>query len=326
LEGQARDYALAYLRILAIAMPFSMVMFVANSCLRGAGDTLTPAIAMIIVDVINMAFSFGLTYGWAGLPNLGFNGIAWGTSIAYISGGLIQFIVLVIGRGGIRLFIHRLSPHWHNLKRLLKIGLPAGMGDLLYWLANFGVVRFVNEMGPAQGNAHNITIRIESLSYMMGFAVATAAATMVGQSLGMNQPRRAQRCGYLAYALAGGIMTLMGIAFILFGKYPAMLFSDDPLVRQLTTRCLFITGFIQSGFAAAMVFSGALRGAGDTMVPMVLNAASMFLIRFAGVFLVAHVLHYGLGATWIVLCADLVIRGILMFVRFANGRWKAIAV
>ncbi|HMB96525.1 MAG TPA: MATE family efflux transporter, partial [Tepidisphaeraceae bacterium] len=135
LAPQAHDYARSYLRILAIALPFSTVMFVANSCLRGAGDTLTPAITMIVVDIINMAFSFALTYGWFYLPKLGFNGIAWGTSIAYVAGGVIQFIVLIVGRGGIRLFLHRMQPHWHNLKRLLKIGLPGGAADLLHWTA-----------------------------------------------------------------------------------------------------------------------------------------------------------------------------------------------
>jgi putative MATE family efflux protein len=175
LVGQAREYAYQYLKILAIAMPFTMVMFVANPCLRGAGDTLTPAITMIVVDIINMAFSFALTYGWFGLPKLGFDGIAWGTSIAYIAGGVIQFLVLMSGRGGLRLFLHRLWPHWHNLKRLLRIGLPGGVSDLLNWIANFGVLWFVNEMGPAAGNAHSIAIRIESMSYMMGFAVAGAA-------------------------------------------------------------------------------------------------------------------------------------------------------
>jgi len=135
LDPRAQEFAYAYMRILAIAMPFSMVMFVANPCLRGAGDTLTPAITMIVVDIINMAFSFGLTYGWGGLPKLGFIGIAWGTMIAYVAGGVIQFGVLVVGRGGIRLYLHRMRPHWRNLKRLLRIGLPGGMADLLQWTA-----------------------------------------------------------------------------------------------------------------------------------------------------------------------------------------------
>ncbi|HEY1628337.1 MAG TPA: MATE family efflux transporter [Tepidisphaeraceae bacterium] len=326
LEPSAHAYALSYLKILAIALPFSTVMFVANSCLRGAGDTLTPAITMIVVDIINMAFSWGMTFGWLGLPKLGFNGIAWGTSIAYVAGGVIQFYVLLSGRGGIRLFLHRMQPHWHNLKRLLRIGLPGGAADMLHFLANFGIVILVNQLGDASGNAHAIAIRVEALSYMMGFAVATAVATMVGQSLGMKKPQRAQRCAYLAYAVGGGFMTFAGVGLILFGKYAAMLFSDDPAVRALTTQCLFITGFIQCGFAAALIFGGALRGAGDTMMVMFLSAFSVFVFRLGGAIIVVRYFHFGLEGVWLVLCGELMIRGSLIFGRLVQGGWKKIAV
>src|SRR4029434_1071492 len=104
-------------------------------------------------------FTFVLTYGWLGMPKLGFDGIAWGTSIAYISGGMIQFALLTSGKRPVRLYLHRMRPHGHNLKRLLRIGLPGGINDILFWAANFGVMHIVNQLGTAQGNAHNITIR-----------------------------------------------------------------------------------------------------------------------------------------------------------------------
>src|SRR5205085_420959 len=90
LTGIAHDYALDYLRMLSPSIPFLVLMFVANACLRGAGDTLTPAISMIIVDVVNIFFSWSFTWGWLHFPRLGFNGIAVGTVIAYITGGVIQ--------------------------------------------------------------------------------------------------------------------------------------------------------------------------------------------------------------------------------------------
>src|SRR4051794_25016785 len=124
LSPEAYGFALSYLRMLTICLPFFTVMLVANACLRAAGDTLTPAISMIVVNLINMGLSFGLTYGWIGLPRMGFNGIAAGTVIAYVVGGVLQFGVLIWGRGGIRLHWHRLPPHWHTLKRVLRIGVP----------------------------------------------------------------------------------------------------------------------------------------------------------------------------------------------------------
>jgi putative MATE family efflux protein len=328
LHGQAHDFALMYFRMLSFSVPFITVMFVANACLRGAGDTLTPAITFVVVDLLNMAFSYGLTYGTGGLPAWGFEGIAAGTVIAYIVGGVAQFAVLLLGRGGIRLYLHRLAPHWHHLKRLVRIGFPAGVSDSIQWFANYAMVVVINRMDPTNisAAAHNNTIKIESLSYLAGFAVSTAAATMVGQSLGMRDPRRATRSAYLGYLLGGGIMVTMGVLFITLGWIPAGFMSDDPAVASLTRTCLFITGWCQFAFASAMIFGGALRGAGDTFKVMLLNVASVVFLRFGGVMLVTMVFHRGLTVVWMVLASELVVRGSLMYGRFLHGGWKRIEV
>jgi putative MATE family efflux protein len=303
-------------------------MLAANASLRGAGDAVTPAIAMIIVDLINMGFSGGLTFGWFGLPRMGFNGIAAGTVIAYTAGGVIQFVVLLIGRGGVRLHWHRMRPHWLTLKRIFRIGIPSGVEGLLVFAVNFPVVIVINALDPtnAMPAAHNNAIRIEALSYMCGFGVATAAATMVGQSLGMKDPRRATRSAYLCFALGGSLMTLWGLIFIFFGGWLSSRMSADPHIAELTARCLFITGFIQSAFAAAAVFGGALRGAGDTVAVMLLNLTSMVLIRFAGLLVVGWYFRAGLPAIWVVLSVEIALRGMLMYARFLHGGWKHVQV
>lgn len=324
LTGKAPEYARDYLRMLCWSIPFSTLMFVANSCLRGAGDTLTPMLSMLVVDVINIGLTYGLTRGAWGLPMLGFDGIALGTVIAYIAGGVIQFFVLLSGRGGLRLYLHRLRPHWHTMKRVLRIGLPSGLEGLLVWCAQFAVVHVINSIDATNRvpTAHNNAVRIEGLSYMLGFAAAMAAATMVGQSLGMKDARRAKLSAYICYGIGGGIMTLWGLAFILFGGAFARWMSNDPEIARLTARCLFYTGFIQAGFAAAIVFSGALRGAGDTLAVMIINLASTVFIRFAGVLVVGWYLRLGLGAIWIVLCIELFARGLFVYLRFLHGGWK----
>jgi putative MATE family efflux protein len=330
LHGAAYEFAISYLRLLSPSVPFLIVMFIANACLRGAGDSLTPAVSMIIVDIVNIVFSWGLTYGlvvhgrrW--MPEMGFDGIAIGTVIGYIVGGLVQMIVLIHGRGGIRLHLHRLRPHWHNIQRLFRIGLPSGLENLLQWIANFGVLIVINQTDPSNSSAaaHINTVRIEALSYMAGFAIATGAATMVGQSLGMKKPDRATRCGYLAFIVGAAIMATCGLFFIFFGSIPARWMSDVPAIAALTARCLRITGTIQVGFAGAIVFGGALRGAGDTFVVMVINLASILGLRLVGVLIVGLWLHLGLPAIWMVLAGELFFRGVMMFARFRRGNWQA---
>ncbi len=325
LRPEAAAYFAQYIRFLAFGAPLAVIMFTANACLRGAGDTVTPAIAMMTVDLVNLVVSASLVWGLLGMPALGFKGIAIGTTCAYVAGGLLQLAVLMVGRGGIRLFVHRLRPEWLTLKRILRIGIPSGSEGLLMWIGNFAVLKVVNELGNIPATAHNLAIRIESLSYMSGFAVAMAVATMVGQSLGANAPARARRFALVGYGIGGGMMTLLGVLYVLAGGHLAAFFTDDPEVIRNAAWCLFLTGFIQACFAAAIVFGSALRGAGDTKWVMILNLASILGLRCAGVYVVGK---FGgtLPVVWMVLCGELVLRGGLMFARFATGRWMHVKV
>ena len=328
LRGDAYAYSLYYVRILSLALPFSILMYAAGACLRGAGDSLSPAISMIVVDGVNMGLSAGLARGWFGLPNMGFRGIAIGTVVAYIVGGALLFGVLVSGRGKIQLHLHRLRPHWLTLKRIFRIGIPSGTEWLLTWVAQFLIIIVINRADPTNfvAAAHIIAVRVEGLSYMIGFAVATAAATMVGQALGMKDPVRARRAAYLAYAVGAGAMTIGGIIFITCGRLLTGFMSDTPAIADLAARCLFITAFAQPGFAAAAIFAGALRGAGDTLTVMWINLASILFVRLAGVLIVEYWLHLGLAAIWVVLAAELTLSGIAVFLRFRQGGWKHVRV
>jgi Na+-driven multidrug efflux pump len=284
---------------------------------------------MIVVDIINALFSWALCRGWFGLPVMGFNGIAIGTIIAYVSGGVIQLIVMLRGNSAVRLHLHRLWPHWVTIKRLFKIGMPAMVEGLLAWLANFGVIAIINRVDPTNvmSAAHMNTIRLEGISFLSGMAFATAAATMVGTNLGRKDPLRATQSAYVAFIFGGGFMAFCGLLMITLGHYPAEWISPgDPNIIHLTTICIRITGFIQIGFAAALIFGGALRGAGDTMTAMTVSLSTVIGLRFTGVIIVGYWLKLGLPAVWCVLCGELFLRGLLMYLRFASGKWKHLSV
>jgi putative MATE family efflux protein len=332
LSGEAHGFVLYYIRILCLTLPFNMVMTAANACLRGAGDTVTPAVSMIVVDVVNMGLSAALTWGWLGLPAMGFRGIAIGTVVAYVCGGVLQFGVLLHGRRALRLHLHRLRPHWLTLKRVLRIGLPSGMEGLLTWAAQFTVLTIINRTDRSasgtnlMASAHIVTIRVESLSFMAGMAVSIAAATLVGKSLGMRNPARATRSAYLAFALGAAFMGCLAIVFWTEGRHLAGFITRDAQTADLAARCLFVTAFAQIAFASSMIFGGALRGAGDTLVVMIINLSSTIGLRLTGVVFVTYYLHLGLVAIWVVLASELTIRGVAMYLRFLQGGWKSVKV
>jgi Na+-driven multidrug efflux pump len=238
-------------------------------------------------------------------------------------------IVLLSGWGAVRLHAHQMRPHWHTLGRVLRIGTPHGAEGLIQWGSNFALVVMINRLDPSSvaSAAFMNAVRIESISYLPGFAFAIAAATMVGQSLGMRDWHRARRCGYLAYAVGGGIMIICGILFIVFGRTMATwMLSKQESTAALTGHLLFLTGFIQAGFAASMIFSGALRGAGDTLAVMVINLSSIVGVRLAGSVVVVYFLGGAVVAVWTVMCAELAIRGLLAWGRFATGKWRHVEV
>ena len=255
---------------------------------------------------------------------MGFYGIALGTILAYLAGCGLGVLALFRGRGTTRLYLHRLWPHWHTIRRLVRINLPALTGDTLAWVADFAVIAVVNQVDVTNkaGAAHIAALRVESFSYLSGTAFATAAATLVGTALGANDPARARRSANLAYLAGGGVMTAFGVVFIFLGHYPAAWLSPaDPVVVGLTTRCLRICGFIQCSFAAALVYAGGLRGAGDTLAVMALNLSSFVLLRLPAVLVVGLWLRLGLPAIWWVMCVELFIRGGLIYGRFRLGAW-----
>jgi len=318
---EAQGFFASYVRLLAIALPLTLLMLIASACLRGAGDTLTPMYALVVVDIVNVVMSVGLTYGLWYLPRLGFNGIAVGTVIAYACGGMILFYALVRGRGGLRLYLHRLWPRVDVLRRVMRIGLPGGAEMMLQWGANVGVLLMVNSLGSVAAAAHTTAIRLEAFSYLMGMAFSTAAATLVGQSLGRGDVMGARKFALTCYLLGGGVMTSWGIAFILLGPYFATWLSEDPAVQILTGQCLQITGVIQFGFAAVIILGGAMRGAGDTKSVMFINLGSIIFVRLLGVLIVVKYAGFGLLAVWIILSGELLLRGILLGARFKFGGW-----
>jgi Na+-driven multidrug efflux pump len=167
---------------------------------------------------------------------------------------------------------------------------------------------------------------VESLSYMVSMAIATAVATLVGQSLGQRNSDRARRATYIAFALAAVVMAFWGLVFICFGRQLAGVLITRPEATALAGRCLFITAFAQIGFAAVFVFGAALRGAGDTMMVMIINLASTIGLRLTAVLIVTLVFHKGLDAIWIVLSSELNIRGLLVYLRFRQGGWRHVRV
>lgn len=325
-EPEALAQGVTYMRIASSIFVLSALMFVGNACLRGVGDTRTTMMVMAVVNVLNIAVAWTAINGPFGLPRLGVAGSALGAAVGRAAGGLLVFGILLKGRSGLKLDWRSWRPDFGLVKRVLRVGLPTGAERLAMRFGMMVFMRAIAGLGTVAVAAHAVALRAESFSFMPGFGFAVAGTTLVGQGLGARDPKRAERSGYLTYQMAAALMAVMGLVFILFPQPLIRLFTDDLMVVQMAVTPLRIVGFIQPLLAAAMVFPGSLRGAGDTRFPMYVTGASIWSIRVPAAILLGLGLGMGLTGAWLGMATDLTVRGIVFFLRFRSGRWKLMKV
>jgi MATE family multidrug resistance protein len=316
----------SYLRVVSSIFFFSTLMFIGNASLRGAGDTRTPLFVMLVVNALNIIVAWTAINGPFGLPQLGVVGSALGAATGRLVGGLLVIGILLRGRANIQLKLTNLRPDWALIGRILRVGLPSGLEQLLFRTGHMVFARILAELGTVAYAANQVAMNGWSLSFMPGFGFALAATTLVGQSLGADDPEGAQRRGYTAYRMGAALMGTVGLAFLLFPAQIVGFFTNDPQVIAIGTMPLRMVGLIQPLLAASMIYAGGLRGAGDTRWPMIITGGSIWLVRLPLAYLFALVLDWGLAGAWSALALDLSLRGLLNFLRFRGGRWKTVKV
>jgi putative MATE family efflux protein len=186
-------------------------------------------------------------------------------------------------------------------------------------------VRFVTGLGTVAYAAHNVVLNIESLSFLPGMGYAIAATTLVGQRLGAEQPEQAEASTYESLLQASLMMTTLGVVMMLFPHQLIALFSADPLVADTGAAAMQLAGVMQPLMALNFVMSGGLRGAGDTRWPLYSKIISTWGVRLP---LIILLLWLGLGLTgaWIAMTADFLTQGLVTWLRFRKGAWKALRV
>jgi len=367
---EARAAFVGYMRIIAAGVPLSSVLFSGIACLRGAGDSIRPLWSMAAANVVNIVVSFvasGASLSVSELVDgevvtrelvpsvlgegngLGIAGIALGTVAAHAVGALIILAMLVQGKGGVKLKRLWLGFHPLTMRRLARLGLPNFFESLGMWGGNFLVVMMVGWLAigmRAEGmddgvyGAHIWGIRIEAFSFLPGFAMGMAAATLAGQYLGAGRADLAAKAVGRCLLVAGTIMTLLGVAFITAGEEIIGTFSTQPSHLQMVPPILAICGVVQLPFAIVMVTRSALRGVGDVRVTLVITLFTTYCVRLPMAYALSGVDipipewagngvienpfrdEASLTGLWLGLCGELVVRGVIFGARFLQGGWR----
>ncbi|MBX3052778.1 MAG: MATE family efflux transporter [Caldilineaceae bacterium] len=316
-----------YIRIVLWSSIFNFPMMVANGAMRGAGDTRTPMWNTLAMNSWNIVVSYVLIFGAFGFPEMGLAGAAIGTTTARAVGGILALAALLGSRTPLRISWRALL-QWNGrvARRVLQLAIPTAIEGSVAQSGFIIFTRMVASLGTATLAAHQIALRVESLSYMPAWGLAAAATTIVGQSLGAGNVERAEasirRTALFSLAFNG----LLGLSFILYSGSIVSIFGSTPEVLALAGMAVAISAAELLGIGINMILAGGMRGAGDTRTPMYVTFAGVLLFRLPAVYFLAIQLGWGLAGVWWGTAIDWTGRTILLWLLFRRGHWKTIQV
>ena len=301
---------------------FQTVWFIATSAIRAAGDSRTPMWLAILSVIVTVP----LAYLFIDVLHVGAIGAGYAvvTNSAIVC--VISLYLLWVGRADLTIRGGKWGLDVGVIRSLFAISLPSAAESTLFSVGILALSGFAFRIGTASSAAHQIVNQVESFSFLPCIGFAGAASALVGQALGMRDPRRAVRSGWAAVRMAFFWSTAAGLVFMVIPRFLLGIFTNDQAVIDAGVGALTVIGIGQPAQAVIFTLGGALRGSGDTRFPLVATIVNWFVVRLPLAYVLAFPLGLGLTGVWAGIAADYFVRAALLAWRFNSGAWQRVRV
>ena len=293
-----------------------------SAILRGLGDSRTPLYFLIGSVGLNIVLDliFVPVFHW------GVWGVALATVIAEAAAFVSQIIYLNAYHKVVKFSFHNLTFDRDIFKKSLKIGLPTGFQQTFVAIGMIALYWVVNRFGVDANAAYSVAGRIDSFAGMPAMSFAVALSTFVGQNMGANRPDRVKAGFKATLVMTSGVSLALSAIIVIFARYLMMMFTNDPAVIEIGQNYLRIIGSFYTLFSVMFVFTGLLRGAGDTLVPMFISLFSLWLVRIPVAYLLSSNPKIGMNGIWWSIPIAWGAGLIVYYWYYRLGRWKTKAV
>ncbi len=331
-DESIRDISGQYFFIIYTPMLFRTATTIFSTILRAAGDTKTPMKVGIAVNITNIVLNFffiyetrqvslfGATFKVFGL-GFGVLGAAAASALAFILGGVLLTVSLLRHKV--------ISPKGQSFKPDLKLLIPCFKISVPNFFQRFGTslgyvvfAAMVNSVGSAAMAAHTVANTVESLFYIPGYGMQTAAATLAGNAYGAGDNKKMKSLCKMLIPIEIGLMVISGAALFLAAKPLVSLFSSSEEVINLGSTVLKMVALSEPFFGFTIVVEGMMQGIGNTKPPFIYNILTMWGIRIVGTFICTQLLGFGLVSAWGCMVAHNLTLCALFLISFLSGRWN----
>ncbi len=317
-----REISAKYFFILYTPLIFRCATIIFGTVLRAGGDTKTPMLVGLLVNIVNVVLNFFFIYQTRIVNIFGIDIKIFGFGMGVIGAGIASAIAYTVG--GVAIFIalwrHKaLSPKGQSIKpnfKILKPCLRVAMPNALQRFGtSFGYVAFasmVNSLGPVATAAHTFANTVESAFYIPGYGMQSASATLVGNALGANDKKRIKDLALMIILIEIVLMIISGGLLFIFAPNMMALFSTDSLVIPLGATVLRMVALSEPFYGVSIVIEGMMQGMGKTFIPFLTNIIGMWAIRIVGTFICTQIFDFGLIGAW----ACMILHNLMLFFVF----------
>ncbi len=325
-EEEVAEKGTAYTRIVFSSSIFITYLFVINGIFRGAGDASIAMRSLWIANICNIILCPTLIYGVGPIPAFGLTGAAIATAIGRGVGVCYQAYRLFNGRGVIHIRRHHFTPAWGIIRSIIRLASTGAFQFIIASASWIVLARIIAEFGNVAIAGYIIAMRIMMFFMLPAWGLSNAAATLVGQNLGAQQPDRAEASVWKTAQYNAIFMGIVTTIFILFGSSLASLISKDVEVIAIATQAMRIIALGYIAYGVSMVLTNAFNGAGDARTPTIINFFAFWMFQIPLAYLLAITFEIRqMGVFIAILIAETGI-SIISAIIFKKGKWKTMKV
>ena len=268
-------YSLVYMQIYFLGIIPNLIYNMGAGILRAVGDSKRPLYYLIASCFTNIVLDFLFVVGL----KMDVRGAALATIISQYVSAVLVILNLMKTKESYKLILKKIRMNLFMVKRIIQIGLPAGLQSVMYAVSNIIIQSSVNTLGTDTVAAYTAYSKIDSVYWMIISALGISITTFVGQNYGAGKLDRVKKGINVCLLLSVIITVLLSSALYMGGGYIYLLFTTDADVIAIGMSILYFMAPTFITYIFIEIYSGALRGTGDCWIPMIITACGVCLLR-----------------------------------------------
>ncbi|NLA58381.1 MAG: MATE family efflux transporter [Firmicutes bacterium] len=316
------EMAMTYIGIIMAGLVGMFLYNVAGAILRGFGDSRNPLRFLAYATVLNIILDPIFIFGLGPIPAMGVGGAALATIIAQGISAVLSLRYLYVQSGLLHWQPGSLRLDWNLTKLTFRIGLPAGIQQVLVSLSAVVVNSIVNSFGATVIAGFGAGSRLDQFAFMPSMSMGMAVSALVGQNLGAGKPERAAEALKWGAILASGITAIVSVIAMVRPSILMVLFTQDEAVLMEGSRYLRYVALSYIPMALMFTIGGVIRGAGDTVATMYLTLGSLWIVRVPLARYLSSIPELGVGGVWLAMALGTCMGFIFHLLYYRTGRWK----